>query len=583
MTQAHVTRISLRRFKCFRSLDVTLPMDLAIILGPNNAGKSSLVSCLRSAAIMVRHAKNRRPNKRLMDGTTLTWVYFMDQMHLDLEEDNLHFDLLNEEARFSVTFSSGWRLVAVWPHNGASYFYVAHPSHASIQDPTSARRHLPNLVVVPPLQPLEPFEPVLAEETVLKNRFSRLSSRHFRNRLLRLSQAGSDRAAYDDFQSFVEMWLPEIALDPPTVVTRQDGSAVVPLFFTEGRMTREISWAGDGIQMLLQILLHITTNRDADTIVLDEPDIYLHPDLQRRLLRLLGECKVQTILTTHSSEIALEVPPVASVWIDRSRPKAIRAPSDRQLEDLTGYLGTQFSLRVAKLLKTRLALFVEGDDVKLLRAFARNGCGDALRTEHGVTVVPMEGEANRVRTRGFAWLAEAFLQSNVQGWVLLDRDWKTEEDVQLLASEFGDAGLKLHVLKRHELESYTLSPNVMARRLGISVEEVARLLDHESGRDKDEVLHSMFEYRRQQSGGRGASPGELLAMCQADLRDWWSRPEERLWRVPAKELIRGLNVQLQALGKAHVSAVAVASAMDPAEVPTELRTLLRSIDNALVE
>jgi hypothetical protein len=577
-SKAHVTRMSLRCFKCFRSFDVTLPAETAI-LGPNNAGKSSLVSCLRSAATMLRHAKNRRPNKRVMDGTTLAWVYFLDQMRLDLEEDNLHFDLMEEEARFAVTFATGWRLVAVWPPRDAAFFYLAHASLPPIQDPSVARRLLPNLVTIPPLHPLEPFEPLLAADTVLKSRYGRLSSRHFRNRLLLMRGVGPDSSAFEGFRRFVATWLPEIALEPPSLVTRQDGSMVVPLFYTGGRMTREISWVGDGTQIFLQILLHIYTNDDADTLVLDEPDIYLHPDLQRRLLRLLTECDLQTIVTTHSSEIALEVPHTASVWVDRSQSKAVRAPSESELEDLTEYLGTQFSLRIARLLRTKLALFVEGDDIDILRAFARPRSGDPLRTEHGLTVVPLEGEANRVRTLGFAWLAEKFLQRSVRGIVLLDRDWKTDEDVLALEREFGNAGITLHVWERHELESYVLYSPALARYLDLDVDLVEQMLDSESGADRDSILRSMFEYRRQQTSQRGRDPGGLLKACQADLQAWWSEPEERVAKVPAKELIRRLNEALEPLGTRHLSAVNVAKSMSTPEIPGELRAVFRSIDH----
>ncbi|MFZ8305259.1 AAA family ATPase, partial [Staphylococcus aureus] len=59
------------------------------------------------------------------------------------------------------------------------------------------------------------------------------------------------------------------------------------LFYEEqaSRNEREIAWAGDGIQIWLQELYHMWMQRAADVIILDEPDVFLHPDLQRRLAR----------------------------------------------------------------------------------------------------------------------------------------------------------------------------------------------------------------------------------------------------------------------------------------------------------
>ena len=75
------------------------------------------------------------------------------------------------------------------------------------------------------------------------------------------------------------------------------------LLYTEPgrRSEKEIVWAGDGIQVWLQLLLHVFRNRHVDVVILDEPDVFLHPDLQRRLVKLLDELPAQTIAATHSS------------------------------------------------------------------------------------------------------------------------------------------------------------------------------------------------------------------------------------------------------------------------------------------
>jgi len=69
------------------------------------------------------------------------------------------------------------------------------------------------------------------------------------------------------------------------------------------RTPKELFWAGDGMQVFVQLLVHLYRLRDSDVIVLDEPDLYLHADLQRRLVRLLENTAAQTITATHSSEM----------------------------------------------------------------------------------------------------------------------------------------------------------------------------------------------------------------------------------------------------------------------------------------
>jgi hypothetical protein len=66
-------------------------------------------------------------------------------------------------------------------------------------------------------------------------------------------------------------------------------------FFTEATSNaeREVFWTGDGLQIWLQVLYHSFRQCDVGTLVLDEPDVFLHPDLQRRLVAMLEDLDPQ--------------------------------------------------------------------------------------------------------------------------------------------------------------------------------------------------------------------------------------------------------------------------------------------------
>ena len=58
-----------------------------------------------------------------------------------------------------------------------------------------------------------------------------------------------------------------------------DGQIVSAYFFERGsRVPKEIVWAGDGIQVWLQLLYQVHRVRNADTIILDEPELHLCGD-----------------------------------------------------------------------------------------------------------------------------------------------------------------------------------------------------------------------------------------------------------------------------------------------------------------
>ena len=94
------------------------------------------------------------------------------------------------------------------------------------------------------------------------------------------------------------------------------------MFFEENRMTREICWAGFGFQIWLQLLTHIINSKDADLIVVDEPEIYLHPELQHKILDLLKNTNSRVVLATHSVEIINSVEPSEVLLIDKKNKSA---------------------------------------------------------------------------------------------------------------------------------------------------------------------------------------------------------------------------------------------------------------------
>jgi predicted ATP-dependent endonuclease of OLD family len=46
--------------------------------------------------------------------------------------------------------------------------------------------------------------------------------------------------------------------------------------------------------------------KDDSLLVIDEPDIYLHSDLQRQLLNILHDLGPDILIATHSTEIIVE-------------------------------------------------------------------------------------------------------------------------------------------------------------------------------------------------------------------------------------------------------------------------------------
>ena len=102
-------------------------------------------------------------------------------------------------------------------------------------------------------------------------------------------------------------------------------------------------------------------------VILDEPDVYMHADLQRRLIRTVKGRHPQVIIATHSVEIMDEVDPADVLVIDRDRRKARFAADIPAVQDVVAALGGVHNIQLARLWNAKRCLFVEGDDVRILR------------------------------------------------------------------------------------------------------------------------------------------------------------------------------------------------------------------------
>lgn len=582
----------IEHYKAFDRFTLNL-QSKAFLVGPNNAGKSTLISAVRAAADMLRHAARRRTTVyRTHKGRTVR-AHELGPVAKTLVSENLRHQFRTAETLLRLKTDTDLVLTAVWPEDEDEnpFFYLERGDGRLLSEPKSVRELVGDIGIVSGLYPVNQQERVLDEDYVRTNYETRRSSQHARNHLRRLATAPNidheeegEVHDWDDFKEYLLRWLPEI--DDIEVTTRpgtEIGSYEIDVFIMEhgDRTPKELFWAGDGMQVFIQLLVHCWRLGDADVIVLDEPDLYLHADLQRRLVRLLQSTAAQTITATHSPEMLAEAAADTVVWVDKSRRRGVRRPPPATLEDLSSQIGSNFNLRLATALRARTVLFVEGQDMALLRRLASTCSANSVAEERSCAVIGMEGFSHWVHVEPFQWLVDKFLEGAVHVFVLLDRDYRTDNQIAEIENTLGAVGVAAHVWRRKELESYLLEPTAIARVAKLDVAEVVDRIARITNKMTHEVVAEFVAQRQVDERSTGKSTSTIITAALADLTRCTEDPEWRLHRYPPKKIISALNQGLQADNLRTVSPPALARTIKEPDISPEMTRWLHDVDASL--
>jgi hypothetical protein len=364
------------------------------------------------------------------------------------------------------------------------------------------------------------------------------------------------------------------------------------MFCPEERIPREIFWAGFGFQVWCQMLTHLIQSSGTSLFLIDEPDIYLHSDLQRRLVGLLRNLGPDILIATHSTEIITEAEADDIVLVQKRQRSARRLQDPSQLGQVFTILGSNLNPTLTQLAKTRRAVFVEGKDFQILgRLASKLGLADvAGRNDFAVVSV---GGFNPARIRSLKIGMEATLGRSISAFVILDRDYRSDAECDSLTAEIQQFCLSVNVFSRKEIENYLLDAQAIDRAAERRVKDRAlrtnerlnyvacasSVLDSVADSGKS---HAMAQYVR----GRlrferaGSSRIDESAITEAAIQEFegrWNRAESHLSMVPGKEAISALNQYLQANYSVSLTPTAIIEAMRADSIPTEMKQLLQEL------
>lgn len=574
-----LVELRFQNFRCFEDHAVPL-RPCTVIVGKNNAGKSTLVDGLRLVSI----AASRFLNLALHDPPAWSSLP-RREVGVSPSIEGMEFNTANIFHRYgsppaavTATFESGVSLKIYVGPEGATHAVLFDAAGAVIKTRARAKEVLAERVeIMPQVAPVEREEVLLSADYIRRNLSSALAPRHFRNQINLLPDRLPQLRSLAE-QTWHGLQVRDIAIGGSS------GSKSLSLLVRNDDYVAEISTMGHGLQMWLQTMWFLARIDEDATVILDEPDVYMHPDLQRRLIRHLRQTRRQVVVTSHSVEIMSEVNPEDILVLDRQNPRSSFASTFPAAQKILDHVGSAHNLQLARLWHAKRSLLVEGNDFRLL-----SDIFDVLHPDDrdGLAVIPHMSIGGWT---GFPYAvgSSMFLRNaggdEISVYCVLDADYHTPTQKAARRDQARRGDVRLHIWSRKEIENYLLDARVLQRAIeGRTAKRTKAPTLEEVGRELDRIVESFYDTAfdalsneflldDRKSGIAGA-----MKAARAHLAAYWTTRDLKLHLVPGKTALGLLARWAQDEFGVSLNASLIARTFRPAEVPSEMKAVLGAI------
>jgi energy-coupling factor transporter ATP-binding protein EcfA2 len=557
-----------------------------ILVGPNNSGKSTILGAFQALAAGIRLARAKSPVRVYGTGNIADFGYHIPEESFPMSVENIHTDYAETDTTIDFRLSNGNKLQLFFPVDGGSIL-IPQADGRSIRSPKQFREAFPiTITSIPILGLIEHEEDLYKEETVKRGLATHRASRHFRN-FWHYYPDG-----FDDFAALVGKTWPGMAIEAPRMLDSM--SAKLTMFCYENRIARELFWSGFGFQIWCQLLTHISRAGNDTYLIVDEPEVYLHPDIQRQLLGILRECGPDIILATHSTEIMGEADPSEIVLIDKTRKASERLRDAVGVQGVLNAVGSIHNITLTQLARNKRLIYVNDlDDFVLLRRFAGAAGLSGLATGAGLTPLKSDVFSSWEDVVSFVRGVKKAIGNSVLIGAIYDRSYSSQEEIDAITTKLDETLSIVHVLARKEIENYLLVPDVLERafqkalqekseRTGeevTSVESITSILERLTESLHQDVLAQYTAKRAGYHSGLEIDPATLTIDTARWFESKWQNVETRLEIVPGKELLRNLRDHIETEYGVILSDYRIVHEFSKEEMPAELMSLLERLDD----
>lgn len=584
MSEVRISSLKFTNFKALRNYSVSLG-ETNILVGPNNSGKSTVISAFRILDVALRKAKRLRAERVPLPNGSTGFGHRVPEQQISVSLENVATDYNAEDSKIEFRLTNRNKLFLFFPSEGGCILHWENEG-SGVNTPGRFRNAFPvNIQVVPVLGPLEHEETYVNEDTVKNSLNTHRACRHFRNYWHYFDEG------WDHFSEMISSTWPGMTISKPEL---DIPNRKLSMFVSEDRIDREVYWAGFGFQIWCQLLTHLSRSDEASIVIIDEPEIYLHPDVQRQLLSILRGIDADVLLATHSVEIMGEADPSEILLVSKGSRSAKRLKDIEGVQVALESLGSAQNVTLTHLARTKKILFVEGmGDYKSIRRFARNIGLNDLASGNDLTAFESGGFSSWEKIKSFAWGVKNTIDADMKLFAVYDRDYYCDEEIGEILDSLKAELTHAHIHQRKEIENHLLVIPVLERVLykqvahrnkqsgqAVQVEkEISQYLDEITNDLKVDAQSQYIAKRISYHQGKGIDTGTISREAIEVFEKLWGNIDTRMEVVPGKTTLRLLRGAIQEDYSVNLSDVKIIDEFEKEEIPTDLLQLIYDMEN----
>ena len=544
--------LEIRNFKRFGDTQRIELDHPAVLIGPNNCGKTTAIQALAlwSQAVRAWQEKKGQAPPKERTSTSLNRLgivsvpvqrtrYFWHNAAVRTGNRDIHLQI-----RVGVLHDSRVEPVAMTFRNqGEDLVYCTPDTETLTRREAIATAAALRVELLYPMSGLETEEPILQRGRIDVLLGQGQTAQVLRNLCLLVWQ--KDRQHWGRVTEWMRR-LFHIELGEPA----QTGRGSIDLFYRQESVKEplDIALAGRGLQQMLLVIAYLYSH-PGSVLLIDEPDAHLETLRQRQVYVLLRELASenasQVILVTHSEVILDEALDHNLTLLLAGRADDLAAKTD--IRSTLKHYGAEHYIRARQ---RGYVLYVEGGtDVEILKALAKRiGHAAAHVWDERINSFyvqdnfrdgGLDAELARVEG-GFGstpqqhFFALRSMVPGLRGLAVLDSDGRERADSD-------EGGLRISYWRRYECENYLVTPDTL--RSFARDRYRAPLLLEGVGHEIDEVLDALIMERVFE--GR---EGDFILWKEADEATgrllWAARTERRKLSAFAEEFFRRLAERL---------------------------------------